>query len=285
MMYLFPKYLSANGYVVFYQDTRFGDSEVANDPFGLSEGGETVYLHSGVSGTVTGYVEEESFGASESGVAFGRYYKASTDSYNFVAMSTNTPEAVNTYPKVGPIVISEIYYNPESQTGDTYDNNDYEFVELLNISSSPVTLQNYDALLGINVPWKFTNGIDYTFPLGTTIAAGQRLVIARNIAAFAERYGFSAGVLGPFANDSKLSNGGEKLDLSMPGDQEEGVRYYIRVDRVNYSDGSHPVGDDPWPIAPDGSGPSLHQKTPTTVGHNYGNDVANWQALSPNPAQ
>ncbi len=55
----------------------------------------------------------------------------------------------------------------------------------------------------------------------------------------------------------------------------EGVRYYIRIDRVNYSDGSHPEGEDPWPTEPDGTGQSLHRVVPD----NYGNDVANWIAV------
>lgn len=266
-------------YLVFYENESFGNPANAAIPFGLSEGGDEVYLHSGAGGAITGYVQEESFGASATGVAFGRYYKASTDSCNFVAMETNTPGWPNAAPMVGPVAISEIHYNPQAKPGDSYDNDEYEFIEILNITGSPVTMQEYDSLLGVTVPWKFTSGIDYTFPLGTTINSGQRLVIARNLAAYAERYGSSAGVLGPFDNDTKLSNGGEKLDLSKPGDQEEGVRYYIRVDRVNYSDGSHPVGEDPWPTTPDGAGDSLDR----LVDAAYGNDVSNWQASTPNP--
>ena len=57
-------------------------------------------------------------------------------------------------------------------------------------------------------------------------------------------------------------------------------RYYIRVDRVVYSDGSHPVGDDPWPTAADGTGAALHKQVPLNT---YGNDVAHWQADTPSP--
>ncbi len=260
--------IPAGGYQLFYENTTFGNTNGpgCNIPFGLSEGGDQVYLLSGDNGQITGYVEEEDFGASESGIAFGRYYKASTDSYNFVAMSANTPGAANAYPKVGPVVISKIMYNPAA--GGSYDNDEYEYVELCNITASPMTLQVYDA--GGNVPWKFTNGIDYTFPMDTTIPAGGHIVIAKNLAAYAERHGSSAA-LGPY--EGKLDNGGEKLDLSMPGDEELGVRYYIRVDRVNYSDGSHPVGEDPWPIEADGTGDPLDRIYNTL----YGNDVANWR--------
>jgi hypothetical protein len=70
----------------------------------------------------------------------------------------------------------------------------------------------------------------------------------------------------------------------MPGDVDnEGVRQYIRIDRVNYSDGSHPEncpgGIDLWPTEADGNGMSLVRKVPT----DYGNDPENWQASSPTP--
>jgi hypothetical protein len=61
---------------------------------------------------------------------------------------------------------------------------------------------------------------------------------------------------------------------------------YIRVDRVNYSDGSHGENfrelgyNDPWPTAPDGTGHSLHR----VIDGNYGNDVANWTTAAPTPA-
>jgi hypothetical protein len=226
---------------------------------------------------LTGYQEVEDFDASETGVSFGRYYKGSTDNYNFVAMSQNTPGAANSYPKVGPIVISEIMYNPGS------DNQNEEYIELLNISSEPVTLYRYDK----SEAWRFTDGIEFVFPSDpvVTIPAGGYLLLVKDLAAFAARYGASPAsvqVLGPY--DGQLQNGGEKLDLSMPGDVDEfGTRYYIRIDRLNYSDGSHPEdcpgGVDLWPIEADGGGKSLSRKVPSV----YGNDVANWKAAAPSP--
>jgi hypothetical protein len=50
--------------------------------------------------------------------------------------------------------------------------------------------------------------------------------------------------------DGGLSNGGESIELSIPGDAE-GVRQWIRVDRVNYGD------SDLWPVSADGQGLSL----------------------------
>ena len=81
--------------------------------------------------------------------------------------------------------------------------------------------------------------------------------------------------------DGKLSNAGERVQLSKPGEELGGTRYYIRVDRVNYSDGSHPDGEDLWPVGPDGNGFSLTRKDT----HDYGNDVENWQAVAPSPGE
>ena len=260
----------------------------------MSENGETIYLRSGGGNEtdgyyLTGYYEEESFGASEVGVAFGRHIKSELDGgVNFVAMSENTRGYGNTYPKVGPVIINEIMYNPPS--GGSYDNDEYEYIELYNISAGTINLQDWDSEQGIFVPWKFTDGVDYTFPLGTSISSGDKIVVVKNPVAFSERYPSvpESKIFGPFV-DSQLSNGGEKVELGKPGDEVDGIRYYIRVDRVNYSDGSHPEdfpsGVDPWPASADGAGDSLNQKTPTLENNNYSNDVINWQAGTPSPAE
>jgi hypothetical protein len=64
---------------------------------------------------------------------------------------------------------------------------------------------------------------------------------------------------------------------------EFGEQHYIRVDRVNYSDGSHPQdcpgGVDLWPVEADGLGKSLSRK----VASAYGNDPNNWTAAAPSP--
>ena len=265
--------IPAGGYLVFYEDISFGNTNApgCHVPFGLSEGGDQVFLYSGIGGQLAGYVEEEDFGASDTGVAFGRHYKTSTDSWNFTAMNANTPGAANAAPLVGPVVISRIMYHPDTRTGDTFDADAYEYVEICNITGSPVPLEERDVLLGTNVQWRFTDGIDYVFPPGTTLPPTGCVVIARNLAAYAERYGSATGALGPY--DGKLNNGGEKLDLSKPGDQEGTERYYILVDRVNYSDGYHPEETDPWPKSTDGTGYPLAR----IDNDSYGNDIANWQ--------
>jgi hypothetical protein len=266
-----------HGYIVFYEDLHFNNlsNPGCHVPFALSENGERLYLHSGQDGVLTGYSEEEKFDASETGIAFGRYRK-STGTYNFVAMSQNTPGSANAYPQVGPIVINEIMYNPVS------GNQDAEYIELLNISGSSVTLAEYDDQQLIDVPWRLTDsaGISFDFPLGTMMSAGEYLLLVKDKGVFNSWHPAVGGSVQVFEwGGGRLDNGGEKVQLSKPGDEVEGTRYYIRVDRVNYSDGSHPVGEDPWPVEPDGYGKSLTRKVPA----NYGNDPDNWTAATPSP--
>ncbi len=78
---------------------------------------------------------------------------------------------------------------------------DFEWLELLNTGTSPLSLAGA----------RFTKGLDFTFPAGTTLAAGARLVVAANVPAFQLRHGQTAAVIGPFFG--VLDNGGEELEL------------------------------------------------------------------------
>ena len=273
--------IAPDQYIVFYQDEHFDNDDDlgCREPFALSNNGESVYLTSAEGDVLTGYRNVEDFGPSQTGVSLGRYYKSSTDNYNFVAMEQNTPGAENANPVVGPIVINEIMYNPDWSIGGTYTNEQFEYIELYNISSGPVNPQG----------WKLTNGVDFTFPNDTTVTipTGGYIIIAREPDAFALRYPTVEvqKIFGPY--EGQLSNAGESLELGMPNgntnDSDE--PYYIRIDRINYSDGSHPEncpgGVDLWPTEADGDGLSLHRIT----ADNYGNDPENWMAMTPSPGE
>jgi len=273
--------LPADGYVVFREDEHFGDATDpgCHAPFALSRNGETLHLHSGADGALTGYSEKEKFDASEVGVSLGRYRK-STGTYNFVPQNVPTPGAANAAPAVGPIVISEIMYNPTEVA-------DAEYVELLNVSDAAVTF--YDVALG--APWRFTDdpddpGIDLLFPEDQPIVLepGECLLLVKDALTFRTTYPVSADVQLLAWGNGKLSNGGDKIQLSQPGGVDaDDNRAWIRVDRVVYSDGAHPGGFadgvDPWPVAADGQGAALSRIDATA----YGNDPANWQAEDPSP--
>ncbi len=261
--------LPPRGYAVFYENLNFGAGSSdpgALIPFALSENGDTVTVFGPGDGFRPDYSEKEDFGASATGVSFGRYYKASTRTFNFVSMAVPTPGATNSAPLVGPVVISEIMYHPPVA--------DAEYVELANITDAPVTLQS--ALTGD--AWKFTQGITYVFPTNPalTLVAREKILLVRSSTIFAQNYTPAGGTRVFQWTSGGLDNNGETLELSMPGDTNNvGVRQFIRVDRVDFTDVA------PWPIGPDGSGTSLVRVDESS----YGNDYANWAEASATPGQ
>ncbi|MCD6394551.1 MAG: lamin tail domain-containing protein [Planctomycetes bacterium] len=270
----------SDSYVVFdsVNDFRNPGDPGSHVQFGLSEHGEDVYLTSGSGGVLTGEysTEQENFGAAENGVTLGMYIKTDL-SDDFVRLQTDTKGyANNNDPVIGPVVISEIMYNPQDPDPDA----DAEYIELTNLTGSEVHL--YDPANPINT-WQI-KGVSYAFPQGVTLSANETILITRgDPATFRTTYGISAGIdiYGPYSG--KLDNGGEKVTLIQLGEPDP-ITFEvpeIRIDRVNYSDGSHPVGTDPWPTTPDGGGKSLTRK----VLADYGNDLANWQADDPSPGQ
>jgi hypothetical protein len=211
------------------------------------------------------YLEEETFGASLTNVPQGRYFKESSNTYNFVALTVPTPGGFNSPPAVGPIVISEIMYHPSG-------NGDAEYIELANISREPVTL--FDELNSES--WRFVDGFDFAFPSDppVTMQPGERILLVRNEAIFRASYSVPPETQIFQWFTGALNNDGEKLELAEPGDVDENlVRQFIRVDRVNFNDAI------PWPVGADGLGASLTRRSL----YAYGNDSANWIAATPTP--
>src|SRR6185369_8448301 len=159
--------IPAGGYKVFYeQRASTGGSGGFNTTEGASSrdftmnsaNGDELYLFTGDSaGRLTGYRRGIDFPAAENGVSFGRYI-LSTGEADITPMSARTFGAdnpsspaefrtgtglTNAYPKVGPVVITEIMYKPPN-IQVTNDNSIDEFVELQNIASTNVPLYYVD---------------------------------------------------------------------------------------------------------------------------------------------
>jgi hypothetical protein len=273
--------IGPGGYLLLVQDETFGN---AGDPgcrvlFGLSRDGETVRLHSGVGGDLTGYSVQERFGASQLGVSLGRHVK-STGGYDFVPLVVPTPGAANAAPQVGPVVISEIMYHPAAP-------DQVQYVELCNISDAHVTL--YDEALGL--AWRFTDDPDnpeIELPLKgnapVMLAPGRCLLLVKDLLSFSLTHAVPDDIAVLAWGPGTLSHGGELIEISKPiAAAGDGGVAWIGLDRVAYSDHSHPQDSaadaDPWPIEADGQGLSLHRIDPTA----YGNDPANWKAAVPSP--
>ncbi len=257
--------IPAYGYKAFNWRDNFGSTANAGciTPFTFGELGGDVYLTSAAAGALTEFQANESFGSIDTGITFGRYIK-STGGKDFVATSSPTYEAPNTPPAVGPVVINEIYYHPD--TGKD------SFIELKNISGQTVPL--YDPANPQNT-WHLAEGVQFAFPAGAAISAGgYALIVNIDPAYFRTKYGIPASVpiYGPYLYE--LDNGGDTVELKYPDDpQPDGKVPYDRMDQVTYEDGGL------WPKAADGFRASLSR----IAAADYGNDVANWTAGWPTP--
>ncbi|MDP3073325.1 MAG: lamin tail domain-containing protein [Opitutaceae bacterium] len=163
-------------------------------------------------------------------------------------------------------VINEIMYRP----GPGYpENTALEFIEIHNPDSSAVDLSG----------WAITSGASFTFPSGTTLAAGGYLVVASNPTALkaASAAAAAANVLGPWKAGATLANNGEKITLAKPGTT---AGTFTTVDSVTYaSEGDwagrtrDTLGGWSWVSAADGGGASLEKRSPAltkNTGQNWG---------------
>ena len=151
-------------------------------------------------------------------------------------------------PVSAQVVINEIHYAPDVKTELV------EFIELHNAGAGAVNLSG----------WQFTDGVAYTFPNGTMLAAGGYLVVAQNPAALQAKFGVA--VLGPWTG--QLSNEGEKITLkNAAGGMEDTVEYQLGF---------------PWPTVGDPPGYSIELINPA-FDNNLG---GNWRASAlGNPGQ
>jgi hypothetical protein len=261
--YRFPNgtIVAANGYVRV-DENEFNFPPGVGASFGLSSLGDQVYLFAGnASAEITGYSHGFQFGGARSDVSFGRYVN-SAGVEQFPAQISNTLGGVNSGPRVGPVVINEIQYNP-LPGGD-------EFIELLNVSGSPVPL--YDPLAITNT-W-ILNGFGLTFPQGVSIAPGQLiLLVAGDSAVFRTRYGIPGGVPIFGLVTGGLQDSGERLELLAPDSPTTNGTPFYAVDVVRYNDRL------PWLPAADGAGASLQRLLASA----YGDEPTNWTAAIPTP--
>ena len=130
------------------------------------------------------------------------------------------------------VVINEIHFNGVDNTVRN------EFIELYNTGPSSESLTG----------WRISGGVDYSFPAGTSIAAGGYLLVSESPSTILAK--FSKTALGPWVGS--LSSDGEKVNLR---DSSDNV-----VDEVDYAVGF------PWPVAAGGDGTSLEKINPALDG-------------------
>ena len=100
--------------------------------------------------------------------------------------------------------ITEIAYNPDAFSGNPgLDRQLFEYLELRNIGPAALDLRGV----------RLTEGVQFDFASGaiTNLAPGARVLVVRNAAAFALRYGAGLPVAGQYVGE--LDNAGERLRL------------------------------------------------------------------------
>ena len=118
--------------------------------------------------------------------------------------NTTLEDNTTCYYTLPNIIINEIHYNPCNNQGDDFD---YEFVELLNIGDLAADLSGYEF-------YNTAGGLDQlglTFPEGTSIAAGEFVLIVVSEAGASNYAGTGAQIFQ--MTQGNFSNSGEALAL------------------------------------------------------------------------
>lgn len=142
--------------------------------------------------------------------------------------------------------IVEVNYHPHDASPDLGEadvaEDEFEFIELLNVSDHAIEL------LGVELAEVNQQGVSFQFG-SQVLAAGQRVVVPRNVAAFVSRYGSLVNLAhGQGEDRSKWSYEG------LLSDDRDAITLRIEgktVQRVRYGD------EEPWPVLADGGGASL----------------------------
>jgi len=268
--------ISPGGYVVFDEhDFNSGAPQPGSTDFALNGAhGDDVWLvEADQDGNPVRFVDRVEFPAAANGESFGRWPDGSGELYPMLQPTLN-PAGVNSGPRVGEVVVSEVQYNPAGVPGD----DDLEFVEIYNTSSATVELTN----------WRIRKGIDFDFAAGTMLAPHAALVVVPfnlseigKLDYFCDHYriggdidGHTVQIVGGFVG--VLDNGGERVQLQRPDeppvDEPDFIPRLIE-DEVRYFDHA------PWPIGADGTGRSLSRVS----NDDWGNYSTNWVDAAPSP--
>jgi len=266
--------LSANGYIVF-DESQFNPTPQTPSPenFALNSahGDDVWLLAADDQGQLTRFVDHVDFGASANSESFGRFPNGTG---KLTPMDNLTLGGPNSVPRVGPVVITEIMYNP--LPFGAIQGSLLEFVEIYNPTESVINLTG----------WQLGSGINYVFTTGLQLSAGEALVVvpfdpsdplnSQLLTDFRTAYNIDnpVQIVGPFTG--QLNNGGDRVRLFFPDEPpvtEPDFNPLLLSDEVSYDDSS------PWPEQADGFGESLTR----VAASGWGNAPASWLSAAPTP--
>jgi hypothetical protein len=240
-------------------------------PFALNGGhGDEVWLlETDALGNPIKFVDYVDFEGAFEGESLGRWPNGA-GSETLVSTVANTLGFQNVGPQVGPVVISELNYQPVGGVEEQL-----EFVEICNTGAATENLDR----------WRMRGGADFDFSSTHELAPGDTLVVvafdpqADPAAAIAFRtaYGIDGSILlvGPFS-DGPLRNDKGSVRLQRPDQPpfgEPGFYPAVTEDVVDY------LSVAPWPVSAAGGGDSLRRSNLS----GYGSFASSWIGAPANP--
>lgn len=330
------------GFAVFYEQDFNGAG--AAQPFTLnSANGDECYLFKGDSaGKLTGFRRGISFGPSANGVSFVRHVVTNLFETNVTiaasirqtfgtdVQATDSPGLINLFrlgtgasnavPRVGPIVINEVYYHPPeiSTVGGPVDDDITEYVELYNASESTVPFYDPNQYFasgnfnpapdgtivldgqryadGRTNTWRVRGGISFNFPQNISLAAGKFMLLVNFdpsdnlfLQNFTNTFPALASpiasgdlqIFGPYSG--KLSNKGTDIELRRPDIPQGPIRPDFRLVPFISIDLVQYNDKIPWPVVEGTNGNGSFQSIQKFNSYEYGNDPLVWFGGVPTP--
>ncbi len=248
--------------------------------FSLSALGDGIHLFSAdTNGTLTGYTQGGSFGATFNGQSLGRL-GTSDGREHWAPQAQRSFGQPNPPPAVPPLAITEIHYAPPAlpPCGSQLD----EFVEVRNTTGLPLLLGDPGHP---ERRWRLAGAVTFTFPSAAQLGPGDFGVIVSFdpaietilAADFRARFSVPTGVplWGPWTG--ALDNAGETLEVQQPDEPipspavNAGFVPWVTWESVRY----RPIA--PWPSFIEGSGNSLQRLR----SRSFANEPANWESAPP----
>lgn len=256
--------IPAHGYLLL-DENDFNDSGDPSRNFALNGAdGDDVWLVEPAADGVrpNRFIDDVVFGATPMNESLGRWPNATG---RFVPLTVSTLGEPNSVPRIGPVVISELMYNPLAPS-DGSDATMLEFVEIYNPTARAIDLSRWEV-----------DGINFQFASGTSLGPAELLVLVpfdplNNVVAttdFENVYqvdmtASAVQYLGPY--EGRLANEGEGVTLFRADAGWLDTLSLFVEDQVFYDDTL------PWPLEADGSGQSLHRRRVDA----WGNDPDAW---------
>lgn len=243
------------------------DFNVNDSGFRFNRRGEEIWLFSAnESKEFTGFTTGWKFDGQFNGVSFGVH--TNSEGKDFLVPQTEVSLGEeNPYPKVGPLIITDIMYNPAlGQEG---------FVIIKNITDSTVNLYHSESE---DSTW-FVKGIGYRFPSGRSMLPGESVVLT-NIDSmdFKMKHGLHDSVQ-VFTYTGKLKDEGETIGiwaldrqdtLKAGSFDEQYIMPEVLIEEVSYDE------EEPWPVLAGGFGYYLSRIDEKK----FANDYTNWEIKS-----